>query len=192
MYCLARNMGVEVAAVSVPDADDRLAIAARQDGVPHVLWRIHDWGRATDCDLIVAAHSFEIVPASALAAAGMGGIGYHPSLLPCHRGRSAVARTIEAGDEWAGGSVYRLTRDVDAGTVLYQDRVRVIEGETPRDLWRRALCPMGLALLSRALLDASLGRLGETEPGGSTNLHRPTLIPTQSAPARARIQGGHA
>ena len=42
-------------------------------------------------DLIVSAHSFRIIPPWALRRAVLGGIGYHPSLLPAFRGRSAVA-----------------------------------------------------------------------------------------------------
>jgi len=53
----------------------------------------------------------------ALAAAKLGGIGYHPSLLPRHRGIAAVEWTIREGDPIAGGTVYHLADRMDAGAI---------------------------------------------------------------------------
>lgn len=158
VYRLARGMGHEVVFVSVPDPHDRLALAAIADRVPVGAWGAHDWGAAAAADLILAAHSFEIVPASALAAARLGGVGYHPSLLPRHRGRNSVADALAAGDGVTGGTVYWLSDRIDAGDILAQDRVEILPTDDAASLWRRALAPMGVAMLARALLDVSLGR----------------------------------
>src|SRR5882757_9559191 len=53
---------------------------------------------AEGTDLIVTAHSHARISKEALAAAKLGGIGYHPSLLPRHRGIAAVEWTIREGD----------------------------------------------------------------------------------------------
>ena len=66
-------------------------------------------------DLIVTAHSHARISKEALAAARLGGIGYHPSLLPRHRGIAAVEWTIREGDPIAGGTVYHLADRMDAG-----------------------------------------------------------------------------
>lgn len=162
-FHLLRGMGCDVVGVSVPDATDRLAWEARAVGVPVAKWGGMADGLSAAVDLVVTAHSWEIVPASVLAACHHGGIGYHPSLLPRHPGRHAVEDTIAAGDTVAGGSVYRLTERIDGGPVLARDSVPVLPGETAAGLWRRALSPMGLALLARVVLDLRLGR-HETEP----------------------------
>jgi len=83
------------------------------------------------------------------------GIGYHPSLLPRHRGIAAVEWTILEGDAIAGGSVYHLAAGWDAGAVAAQDWCFVAKGETARELWERALAPMGLALLTRVVRHAA-------------------------------------
>jgi len=44
------------------------------------------------------------------ARARVAAIGYHPSLLPLHRGRDALRWTIRDGDRVTGGSVYRGDR----------------------------------------------------------------------------------
>src|SRR5579884_3428649 len=103
---------VEIARVIVPAADDRLALAARAAGIEvHVLDDPHIVPAAAipdGTDLILSAHNHARVGSDALARARLGGIGYHPSVLPRHRGIAAVEWTIKAGDAIAGGSIYHL------------------------------------------------------------------------------------
>ena len=106
---------------------------------------------AEGTDLIVAAHTHARVSNEALARSRHRGIGYHPSLLPRHRGIAAVEWTILEGDAIAGGSVYHLADGWDAGAVAAQDWCFVQRGESARELWERALAPMGLALLGRVV-----------------------------------------
>lgn len=155
-----REDGVEIARVVVPAADDRLAIAAQAAGVPV---RVLDNPKAVPAgaiadgtDLIVAAHTHARVSDEALARSRLGGIGYHPSLLPRHRGIAAVEWTILSGDPVAGGSVYHLAQGWDAGATAAQDWCFVEKGETARELWERALAPMGLELLKRVVRHAAL------------------------------------
>ena len=154
-----RKDGVEFARVVAPAADDRLALAAKGAGVPlHVLENpkvVPGEAIADGTDLIVAAHTHARVSNEALARSRLGGVGYHPSLLPRHRGIAAVEWTIMEGDPIAGGSVYHLADGWDAGAVAAQDWCFVAKGETARELWERALAPMGLALLGRVVRHAA-------------------------------------
>ncbi|MCZ8284338.1 MAG: formyltransferase family protein, partial [Bacteroidia bacterium] len=111
---------------------------------------------AEGTELIIAAHTHARVSDDALARSRLGGIGYHPSLLPRHRGIAAVEWTILEGDPIAGGSVYHLADGWDAGAIAAQDWCFVKKGETARELWERALAPMGLALLSKVVHHARL------------------------------------
>ncbi|MEO7336842.1 MAG: ACT domain-containing protein, partial [Caldimonas sp.] len=54
----------------------------------------------------------------------------------------------------AGGSVYHLADGWDAGAIAAQDWCFVLKGETARELWERALAPMGLDLLARVVRHA--------------------------------------
>jgi glycine cleavage system regulatory protein/folate-dependent phosphoribosylglycinamide formyltransferase PurN len=154
-----RKDGADIVQVVAPAADDRLAIAAQAAGVPvHLLEnpKIVPGHAVPDAtDLIVAAHTHARVSDEALARSRLRGIGYHPSLLPRHRGIAAVEWTVLSGDPIAGGSVYHLAQGWDAGAIAAQDWCFVGKGETARELWERALAPMGLDLLARVVRHAA-------------------------------------
>nr|HET7858195.1 ACT domain-containing protein [Caldimonas sp.] len=158
LEALRREPGVTFACVIVPAADDRLAVAAAKAGLPvHVLANpkiVPAQAIPDGTDLIVAAHTHARISDEALARSRLGGIGYHPSLLPRHRGIAAVEWTILEGDPIAGGSVYHLADGWDAGPIAAQDWCFVARGESARELWERALAPMGLELLARVVRHA--------------------------------------
>ncbi|HEV2976832.1 MAG TPA: formyltransferase family protein [Casimicrobiaceae bacterium] len=152
---MLRADAAEIACVVAPAGDDRLALAAQAAGVPvHVLENPKHVPAAAIADgteLIVAAHTHARVSQEALVRSRLGGVGYHPSLLPRHRGIAAVEWTILQGDPIAGGSVYHLAETMDGGAIAAQDWCFVVKGETARELWERALAPMGLKLLARVV-----------------------------------------
>jgi methionyl-tRNA formyltransferase len=152
---MLRQREVDVARVVVHDSEDRLAAIARSTGIDVVVQAnpklVVASEIAPNTDLIVTAHSHARVSKEALAAAKLGGIGYHPSLLPRHRGIAAVEWTIKEGDPIAGGSIYHLADRMDAGAIAAQDWVFVKNGETARELWERALAPLGLRLLGEVI-----------------------------------------
>jgi methionyl-tRNA formyltransferase len=108
-------------------------------------------------DIIVAAHSHDFIGRKTRARANFGAIGYHPSLLPLHRGRDAVRWAIHGGDRVTGGSVYWLSDGIDCGAVAAQQHVFVRPGETAESLWRGQLAPLGVRLLLKTLADIDSG-----------------------------------
>jgi methionyl-tRNA formyltransferase len=154
-FDMLRQRGVEVARVVVADGEDRLANAARAAGIEVTVQADPKLVVASEIadgtDLIVTAHSHARIGDDALAAAKLGGVGYHPSLLPRHRGIAAVEWTIREGDPIAGGSVYHLADRMDAGAIAAQEWVFVKKGETARELWERALAPLGQKLLGEVI-----------------------------------------
>ncbi len=152
---MLRQHGVDVVRVVVADADDLLGPTARTAGIGVVVQTNTEMVAASEIaeatDLIVTAHSHARVSKEALAASRLGGIGYHPSLLPRHRGIAAVEWTIRAKDPIAGGTVYNLADRMDAGAIAAQDWCFVGKDETARELWERALAPMGQKLLAEVI-----------------------------------------
>ena len=155
LAALSEEVGIEFVGVVAPAEDDRLAVAGRAAGLPvHVLSdprNVPAEAIPEGTDLIIAAHTHARVSDGALARARLGGVGYHPSLLPRHRGIAAVEWTILEGDPIAGGSVYHLADGWDAGAIAAQDWCFVLKGENARGLWERALAPMGIALLAKVV-----------------------------------------
>ena len=152
---MLRNHDVEIARVVVADAEDRLAAAAKAAGIPVTVQANPKNVVASEIpegtDLIVTAHSHARIGKDALAVAKMGGIGYHPSLLPRHRGIAAVEWTIKEGDPIAGGTIYHLADTMDGGAIALQEFCFVKKGETARELWERALAPLGQKLLGEII-----------------------------------------
>jgi methionyl-tRNA formyltransferase len=155
--------GHELVAVAVPRLDDRLArtgLAVAADVVAAER-RLSDGAVPPETDLIICAHAHCFVDAAARARARLGAIGYHPSLLPRHRGRDAIEWALRFGDSVTGGTVYQLDDGADTGPILAQDWCWIGPGDTPESLWRRELAPMGVRLLVRTA--AALAR-GEAWP----------------------------
>jgi methionyl-tRNA formyltransferase len=152
---MLRQREIDVVRVVVADADDRLAAAALAAGIEVVVQANPKLVVAPEIapatDLIVTAHSHARIGKDALAASRLGGIGYHPSLLPRHRGLAAVEWTIRERDPIAGGTVYHLADRMDAGAIAAQDWCFVGKDETARQLWERALAPMGQRLLAEVI-----------------------------------------
>ena len=137
-------------------------------------------------DLIVAAHSHDFISEQTRFAARFGAIGFHPSLLPVHRGRDAIRWAIRNHDRITGGSVYQLSNRVDGGPILAQDWCFIRPDDDASTLWRRDLMPMGVRLLLDAVAAVGAGtavpreqdeELATWEPAlDSPPLHRPDLL----------------
>lgn len=168
MFRLLREAGHDLV-VTATNGEDALAEAARGAGVPLVVReeprRIGaDDVPADAVDLMVAAHTHAFVDKAARAKARIAAIGYHPSLLPRHRGMAAVEWTMAARDPIAGGSVYHLSGGMDAGALAAQDWCFVYPDDDAASLWRRALAPMGLRLLAKVVAQAAATGAVESAP----------------------------
>jgi len=172
-FNMLRQHGVKIIRVVVADAEDRLATAARAaeievtiQGDPRLVVAREI---AEGTDLIVTAHSHARIAEEALATAKLGGIGYHPSLLPRHRGIAAVEWTIREGDPMADR--------MDAGAIAAQEWVFVKKGETARELWERALAPLGQKLLGEVI---DYAKIHKTLPAKPQDEQFATLAPKLS------------
>lgn len=115
-------------------------------------------------DLIIAAHSHDFIGERTRLRATYGGIGYHPSLLPVHRGRDAIPWALRMGDKITGGTVYRLSNRMDGGNIILQKHVFIRRDDTPESIWRRDLAPLGVSLLTQAVaMFASQGFINGAE-----------------------------
>ena len=131
---------------------DRLRSAARRDGLPVLQSGLLRESTMPDgCDLIIAAHSHDFISAKTRAKTALGAIGYHPSLLPLHRGRDAVRWTIKNRDRVTGGTTFWLNDQVDAGDICLQEHIFVRPTDTAETLWRERLFPLGLKLLRQSI-----------------------------------------
>lgn len=155
--CLAelnRTDGVIVAGAFAPGHADRLAAAADGAGIPcgygH---RMTGSDIPPGCDLIIGAATHCFIDASARNACRLGAIGYHPSLLPRHRGRDAIKWALKMEDKVTGGSVYWMDDGADTGPIAAQDWCWIRPGDDAMTLWQRDLAPLGLRLIKKVVND---------------------------------------
>lgn len=98
-----------------------------------------------------------------------GWINLHFSVLPAWRGAAPVQRSIMAGDEVTGATVFSLVEALDAGPVLGTITERIRDDDTSGTLLDR-LAQQGALLLRDALdhvEDGDIGAIAQPEDGVS-------------------------
>lgn len=85
----------------------------------------------------------------------------HPSLLPAFAGWHAVSEALSHGVKVTGCTVHVATRTVDAGPVLAQRTVPVLDGDTVESLHERIKCA------ERELYPATIAQFLAELAGGS-------------------------
>ena len=104
-----------------------------------------------DTELVISAHSHWIISEQILKKCRYGGIGFHPSLLPRHRGQDAVRWTIHMGDAITGGTIYDLNSNkCDGGDIILQKMIFVDKSWSYHDLWHE-LFPLGIQMIVEAV-----------------------------------------
>lgn len=99
-----------------------------------------------ETELIVSAHSHWIVSDNIINKAKFGAIGFHPSLLPLHRGRDAVRWAIKMGDRVTGGTVFYLNDKADGGPVIARHLLFINPKWNYHQLWEK-LFPIGVEMI---------------------------------------------
>ena len=89
-------------------------------------------------------------------------INVHPSLLPDFAGgMDAVERALASGARRTGATVHVVTADLDAGPVLLQEPVPILEGDTVQTLRQRVheaefrILPQAIRLMEARLANSS-------------------------------------
>jgi methionyl-tRNA formyltransferase len=156
------NKGEQVVAVYVPpdkpgSRADPLKESARQHGVPVFQPQrmrdpaVYDKFVELAPDLGVMAFVTDIVPQSILGCPRLGTIQYHPSLLPRHRGRSAINWAIINGDTVTGITILWPDAGIDTGPILLQKEADISPSDTVGSLYYNKLFPLGVEAIMESI-----------------------------------------
>jgi methionyl-tRNA formyltransferase len=156
---------IEVIGVCAPIDDKYIAKTAHIFNIPIIpAGTLKADNMPDDVDLGITAHSFDYIGTRTRYKAKIGWIGYHPSLLPRHRGRSSIEWAIKMRDAITGGTVFWLNGGIDRGDIAYQEicfidpKMYAMDSKkAAKLLWEHELQSMGLKLIEKALLDISNG-----------------------------------
>jgi methionyl-tRNA formyltransferase len=91
------------------------------------------------------------VPEPVLHTPRHGSIQYHPSILPRHRGPSAINWAIIQGEATTGLSVFWPDEGLDTGPVLLTKEVEITPDETLGTLYFDKLFPLGVEAMVEAV-----------------------------------------
>ena len=105
---------------------------------------VHDEMKALEPDFCVMAFVTLIVPEEFLNIPLDGTVQYHPSLLPRHRGPSAINWAIIQGETRTGLSIFWPDKGLDTGPILMQKEVEITEEDTLGSVYFERLFPMGV------------------------------------------------
>jgi len=119
---------------------------------------VFDQFRKLEADLLVMAFVTLIVPERILYAPRHKTICFHPSLLPRHRGASAINWTLIMGDANAGVTWFWPDRGIDTGPILLQRSEPVRDEDTVGSLYFNRLFPLGIETMGEAIELIQAGR----------------------------------
>ncbi|XP_037535082.1 cytosolic 10-formyltetrahydrofolate dehydrogenase [Nematolebias whitei] len=165
-----------VGVFTIPDKDgkaDPLATEAEKDGVPvfkFPRWRVKgqaipkvvDQYKATKADLNVLPFCSQFIPMEVIDYPKQGSIIYHPSLLPRHRGASAINWTLIHGDKKGGFTVFWADDGLDTGPILLQRECDVDANDTVNTIYKRFLFPEGVKGMVEAVRLITEGKAQRT------------------------------
>uniref|UniRef100_A0A3Q4HJQ6 10-formyltetrahydrofolate dehydrogenase n=1 Tax=Neolamprologus brichardi TaxID=32507 RepID=A0A3Q4HJQ6_NEOBR len=131
------------------------ATEAEKDGVPvfkFPRWRLKGQAvqevvtqyKATGAELNVLPFCSQFIPMEVIDHPRHGSIIYHPSLLPRHRGASAINWTLIHGDKKGGFTVFWADDGLDTGPILLQRECAVEPNDTVNTIYKRFLFPEGV------------------------------------------------
>lgn len=192
VFILCNKLGMEIVGVCCPIDDKYIGRAAKLWNVPIIPAGMLNADNMPECDLGITAHSFDYIGKKTRYIPRLGWLGYHPSLLPRHRGRSSIEWAIRMKEPITGGTVFWLNAGIDRGDIAYQDWCWIppeyfLEPQkSASKLWKDELLPMGLKLFEIAFKDLLIGVIKRTpqdkrfstfEPDTSVkDIYKPDLL----------------
>jgi len=95
-------------------------------------------------DLTILAFVTDIISERFFKLPSLGAICYHPSLLPLHRGASAINWAVIRGRTKTGLTIFWPDGGIDTGPILLQKEVEIGPDDTTGSLYFNHLFPMGV------------------------------------------------
>jgi len=173
---LCLSAGHEVVGVCCPIGDRHIGRLAALNSIPITpAGALRYETMPSGVDLGITAHSFDYVGKLTRHKTRLGWIGYHPSLLPRHRGRSSIEWALRMGDVVTGGTIYWLNSGIDRGDIERQDWVWLDRSKTAAEVWRNELQPLGVKLMREALADISKGKINRRPQDPKFSTFEPSL-----------------
>ncbi|XP_052852004.1 cytosolic 10-formyltetrahydrofolate dehydrogenase [Drosophila gunungcola] len=182
---LLERSNVQIVGVfTIPDKgsrEDILATTAAAHKIP--VFKFSGWRRkgvalpevleqykSVGANLNVLPFCSQFIPMEVIDGAPLGSICYHPSILPRHRGASAISWTLIEGDEVAGFSIFWADDGLDTGPLLLTRQTNLEPTDTLDTIYKRFLYPEGVKAMGVAVDMVASGtapKITQTEVGAT-------------------------
>lgn len=164
---LCLKKGLDVVGVCCPLDDIYIGRIAKINNIPIISAGLLNHSTIPkDFDLGITAHSFDYIGQKTRYVPKLGWIGYHPSLLPRHRGRSSIEWALKFKDFLTGGTIFWLNGGIDRGDIERQEiywidpKYLIMDPkEAAKRIWRNDLLPLGVKLFDGAISDIERGNI---------------------------------
>lgn len=124
-------------------------------------------------DLTVMAFVTDIIPARYFEVPAHGAICYHPSLLPRHRGASAINWAVIMGDTRTGLSIFWPDGGIDTGPMLLQKEIEIGSDDTTGSLYFNHLFPLGVEAIVESIALIKAGKAPKITQDDSLATYEP-------------------
>jgi methionyl-tRNA formyltransferase len=112
---------------------------------PQFLAQLREWN--PDLQIVVA---FRMLPEEVWSLPRLGSVNLHASFLPQYRGAAPIQWAIINGETETGITTFFLTHEIDAGQIIFREKLPISEADTAETLHDR-LCLLGARLLERTI-----------------------------------------
>ncbi|EDW25564.1 GL26664 [Drosophila persimilis] len=182
---LLERSNIQIVGVfTIPDKgsrEDVLATTAAAHKIP--VFKFSSWRRkgvalpevlaqykSVGATLNVLPYCSQFIPMEVIDGASLGSICYHPSILPRHRGASAISWTLIEGDEVAGFSIFWADDGLDTGPLLLTRQTNLEPTDTLDSIYKRFLYPEGVKAMGVAVdmvANGTAPKITQTEIGAT-------------------------
>lgn len=146
-----------------------------------------------DLQIVVA---FRMLPKEVWNMPRLGTFNLHASLLPKYRGAAPIQRAIWNGETESGVTTFLLDKDLDTGSIVYQEKIALTPEETAGSLHDKLL-EIGAPLVVKTANDLFEGKVtpypqtvkpGETIPEAPKIFKQDCILDFKQYPARSLHQ----
>jgi methionyl-tRNA formyltransferase len=109
--------------------------------------------RSLNADLQIVV-AFRMLPESVWDMPPLGTFNLHASLLPDYRGAAPINWAVINGEKETGVTTFFLKHEIDTGSIIYQERVPILESEDLGDVYEK-LMNLGAELILKTVEDIS-------------------------------------
>jgi methionyl-tRNA formyltransferase len=183
LHEMIKNPRVNVVGVCTPFGDRHVGKMAYTHEIPIIpAGSLSGDTMPSGVDIGITAHSFDYIGKATRYKPAMGWIGYHPSLLPRHRGRSSIEWAIKMRDFLTGGTTFWLNSGIDRGDIIEQEIVWIDPKmynmdikKAARLLWEHELQDIGVRLINKTINDIINGTVKRRAQDNRFSTFEPSL-----------------